>query len=104
MRKRPILLLLSLLALAVPAASGPATAQQPPTDQSAAGAEIRVEQPRDLAVAAPSPTRASELDGFPLGLPLTMGLIVVAVALLVGVPLRVRRAMLARRARRTVSA
>lgn len=90
---RSLLILAVLTAGAIPVAA--ATAAQPAPDR--AGAEIRVEAPNS-ADAAPRMTSESELDGSPLGWPLTLGLIVLGVVLLGYVPWRVRRASQARRA------
>lgn len=65
-----------------------------------AAPDIRVEQPSNASTDTPAMTPDSEIDGSPLGWPLTLGLILVAVLLLGYAPWRVRRATQSRRATR----
>jgi hypothetical protein len=112
MRRRPtfiasILALVALVALVAPigpaaAQPGGASARTTEAAQAAgatgADADIRVEEPNGSSKRTPSMTDDSALDGSPLGWPLTLALILLAVLLVGYVPWRVRRAAQSRRA------
>ncbi len=94
-------ILVSILAVVALAASGGVAVAQPEGAGGGAAPDIRVEKPSDASTDIPSTTRESEIDGSPLGWPLTLGLILVAVLLLGYAPWRVRRATQSRRRTRS---